>query len=293
MTRLKPCKIGVYGMEEAPGFLAGELRAVGLDARELADLAPKTLAGLDILHVFYPPTAWRGFVVAKMMGLATVAHWMGSDVLAVRRGRQRLKLRLSLPFIQLHLADSAGLVEELAGLGVRARFQPVLSDKLGVSDAPWPTERAVLVYIPPERGDFYGVPRAVRLARRMPDVRFRSCGPGPAPADAPPNWEHLGVCDDMSPVYAGVRVLLRPTSHDGQGRMVLEALARGRRVVWSGRLPNVITARTDGELDRAVREALDAGPNRGGQEMVRLFFDRRRSAFRLRDYYRLLVGRAL
>jgi len=289
----RPVKIGVYGMEEAPGFLVRELREIGLDARELADLAPKTLAGLDLLHVFYPPMAWRGFAVAKMLGLATVAHWMGSDVLAVRRGRQRLKLRLTLPFIRLHLADSAGLVEELAGLGVRARFHPVLSDKLAVSDAPWPDERAVLVYIPPERGDFYGVPRAVRLAHRMPDVRFRSCGPGPVPADAPSNWEHLGVCGDMSPVYAGVRVLLRPTTHDGQGRMVLEALARGRRVVWSGRLPHVVTARTDGELDRAVREALDAGPNRGGQEMVRRFFDRRRSAFRLCDYYRLLVGRPL
>jgi len=280
-------------MEEAPGFLAGELREIGLDARELADLTPGTLAGLDLLHVFYPPMAWRGLVTARLMGLATVAHWMGSDVLAVRRGRERLKLRLSLPFIQLHLADSAGLVEELAGLGVRARFQPVLSDKLAVEDAPWPEEPSVLVYIPPERGDFYGVPRAVRLAHGMPDVRFRSCGPGPAPADAPANWEHLGVRDDMSPVYAGVRVLLRPTRHDGQGRMVLEALARGRRVVWSGRLPHVLTARTDDALDRAVREALDSGPNRGGREMVRRFFDRRRSAFRLRDYYRLLVGRTL
>jgi hypothetical protein len=284
-------KIGVYGMEEAPGFLAGELRDIGLDARELPDLAPGTLVGLDLLHVFYPPMAWRGLVTARLMGLATVAHWMGSDVTEVRRGRQRLKLRLCSSFIQLHLADSAGLVGELAGLGVRARFQPVLSDKLAVEDAPWPEERAVLVYIPPERGDFYGVPRAVRLARRMPDARFRSCGPGPAPADAPPNWEHLGVRDDMSGVYAGVRVLLRPTAHDGQGRMVLEALARGRRVVWSGRLPHVLTARADDELERAVREALDAGPNRGGREMVRRFFDRRRSAFRLRDYYRLLVGR--
>jgi glycosyltransferase involved in cell wall biosynthesis len=284
-------KIGVYGMEEAPGFLAGELRDIGLDARELPDLAPGTLVGLDLLHVFYPPMAWRGLVTARLMGLATVAHWMGSDVPAVRRGRQRLKLRLCSSFIQLHLADSAGLVGELAGLGVRAHFQPVLSDKLAVEDAPWPEERAVLVYIPPERGDFYGVPRAVRLARRMPDARFRSCGPGPAPADAPPNWEHLGVRDDMSVVYAGVRVLLRPTAHDGQGRMVLEALARGRRVVWSGRLPHVLTARADDELERAVREALDAGPNRGGREMVRRFFDRRRSAFRLRDYYRLLVGR--
>ncbi len=287
----RPVKIGMYGMEEAPGFLAAELREIGLDARELPDLTAGTLAGLDLLHVFYPPMAWRGLVTARLMGLATVAHWMGSDVPAVRRGRRRLKLRLCSPFIQLHLADSAGLVGELAGVGVRAHFQPVLSDKLTVEDAPWPEERAVLVYIPPERGEFYGVPRAVRLARRMPDARFRSCGPGPAPADAPPNWEHLGVRDDMSGVYAGVRVLLRPTAHDGQGRMVLEALGRGRRVVWSGRLPHVLTARADDELERAVREALDAGPNRGGREMVRRFFDRRRSAFRLRDYYRLLVGR--
>src|SRR4030042_1652188 len=89
MTRA--VRIGVYGMEEAPGFLAGELRAGGLDARELPDLAPKTLAGLDLLHVFYPPMAWRGFVTARLMGLATVAHWMGGAGLAGRRGRARLQ----------------------------------------------------------------------------------------------------------------------------------------------------------------------------------------------------------
>jgi hypothetical protein len=284
-------KIGVYGMEEAPGFLAGELREIGLDARELPDLAPKTLAGLDLLHVFYPPMAWRGFVVAKLLGLATVAHWIGSDVAAVRRGRQRVKLRLCLPFVDLHLAVHRPLVEELAGLGVNARHQPNLSVHLQTGELPWPEEPAVLCYTPPTGGGLYGVPRLLKLAGRLSGVKFYSCGAAGPPAGAPPNWEHLGLLDDMGPAYARARVLVRPTRRDGLPRMVLEALGYGRRVVWTQPFPHVLTARTDGELERAVHEALDAGANRGGREMVRRFFDRRRNAFRMRDYYRLLAGR--
>jgi len=289
MTR--PVKIGVYGMEEAPGFLAGELREIGLDARELPDLNPGTLAGLDLLHVFYPPMAWRGFVTAKLLGLATVAHWMGSDVLAVRRGRQRLKLRLCLPFVDLHLAVHRPLVDELAGLGVRARHQPNFSEHLRVEEPPWPAEPSVLCYTPLTGRGLYGVPRLLELARRLPGVKFYSCGSGEPPAGAPSNWEHLGLLTDMGPAFARTRVLVRPTRRDGLARMVLEALGYGRRVVWTQPFPHVLFARDDDELERAVREALDAGPNRGGREMVRRFFDRRRNAFRLRDYYRLLVGR--
>jgi len=278
-------------MEEAPGFLVRELKEIGLDARELPALTPKALAGLDLLHVFFPPMAWRGFVMAKLMGLATVAHWMGSDVLEVRRGRQRVKLRLALPFVDLHLAVHAPLVDELAGLGIAARHQPNLSEHLVVEGLPWPQEPSVLCYTPPTGRELYGVERLLWLARRLPAVKFYSCGAGEPPEGAPPNWEHLGLLTDMGPAFARTRVLVRPTRRDGLPRMVLEALGYGRRVVWSQPFPHVAAARTDEELEAAVREALSAGPNLGGQELVRRFFDRRRTAFRLHDYYRLLVGR--
>jgi hypothetical protein len=286
-------KIGVYGMEEAPGFLAGELRAVGLDARELPDLAPRTLAGLDLLHVFYPPMAWRGLVTAKLLGLATVAHWMGSDVLAVRRGRQRIKLRLCLPFVDLHLAVHRPLVDELAMLGVRARHQPNLSAHLRTEELPWPDEPAVLCYTPPTGWGLYGVGRLFELARRLPGVRFYSCGSAEPPVGAPSNWEHLGLLDDMGPAFARARVLVRPTRRDGLARMVLEALGYARRVVWTQPFPHVLFARTDDGLLAQTRRALESGENAGGREMIRAFFDNRRTVYRLCDYYRLLVGRPL
>jgi hypothetical protein len=284
-------RIGVYGMEEAPGFLAGELRAVGLDARELDDLTPRTLAGLDLLHVFFPPMAWRGFIAAKLLGLATVAHWIGSDVERLATRPRRFGWKTAVRFVDLHLAVHAPLVGELAALGIPARHLPNLSEHLRVEEPPWPAEPAVLCYTPPTGRELYGVPRLLALARRLPAVRFYSCGADEPPAGAPPNWEHLGLLADMRPAFARARVLVRPTRRDGLARMVLEALGYGRRVVWTQPFPHVYHAESDEELLEKTSEALDAGENRAGREMIRTHYSNRRIVYRLCEYYRHLVGR--
>jgi hypothetical protein len=285
--------IGVYGMEEAPEYLVEQLRGRGLAARELTRLDARGLAGVDLLHVFFPPMAWSGFLRAKALRRPTVAHWIGSDVeLCYRDKRQRLRWRLSRAFIDCHLAVHAPLVDELARrLGVNARHQPNLSAHLSTDDLPWPAERSVLCYVPPGDGELYGVPRLRRLARRLPTVRFLVCGAPAAPVDPPPNWEHLGLVQDMRPLYARCRVLVRPTRRDGLARMVLEALGYARRVVWSQPFPHVLTARDDEELTAAVLTALDSGPNAAGRRMIRRHFNPRRHAQRLLELYALLLGR--
>ena len=291
MTR--SVKIGVYGMEEAPGFLVRELRAIGLDARELTELTPGTLAGLDILHVFFPPMAWRGFIIAKFLGRRTVAHWIGSDVERLATRPRRSGWKVAVRFVDLHLAVHRPLVDELAELGIAARHLPNLSEHLRVEELRWPAEPAVLCYTPSTGRELYGVSRLVKLARRLPEVKFYSCGAEEPPADTPPNWEHLGLLTDMRPAYARSRVLVRPTRRDGLARMVLEALGYGRRVVWTQPFPHVYLARSDDELLTMTLKALEAGENRRGREMIRTHYDNRRIAYRLCDYYRLLLGRPL
>ncbi len=285
--------IGAYGMEEAPDNLVDQLGGLGLRARKLQRLTLRELRGVDLLHVLYPPMAWRGFIRARLLGVRTIAHWIGSDVERCHQeGRQRIQLGMSLPFIDCHLAVYRPLVDELAEcLRLNAHYQPNLSIHLKPQSLPWPAERSVLCYVPPGDAELYGVPKLRRLARRLPGVRFLICGDAQPPADPPPNWEHLGFVDDVESLYSRVRVLVRPTRHDGLARMVLEALGYERRVVWSQRLPHVLTARDDDELADAVERALEAGPNRNGRRMIERHFDRRRHALRLLNLYSLLLER--
>lgn len=285
--------IGAYGMEEAPDNLVDQLGGLGLRARKLRRLTLRELRGVDLLHVLYPPMAWRGFISARLLGVRTIAHWVGSDVeRCYKESRQRLRLAVARPFIDCHLTDSRPLVDELAdNLHLQAHFQPTLSVNINPRSLPWPAERTVLCYVPPGDAELYGVPRLRRLARRLPGVRFLICGDTQPPADPPPNWEYVGFVDDVESLYSRVRVLVRPTRRDGLARMVLEALGYERQVVWSQRLPHVLTARGDDELAAAVERALAAGPNRAGRRMIERHFDRRRHALRLLNLYSLLLER--
>ncbi|MBA7620195.1 hypothetical protein ES703_27540 [subsurface metagenome] len=51
------------------------------------------------------------------------------------------------------------------------------------------------------------------------------------------NVKYLGWQDDMEPIYKQTTVLLRVPKHDGLSLMVLEALARGRQVIWTNKFP--------------------------------------------------------
>ncbi len=286
-------RIGLFGMEEAPGFVAAELRGIGVDAVELNSLSFKALRGIDLLHVFFPPMAGAGFQRAKLLGVKTIAHWFGTDVEMVKQGRNRLWERLSRPFVDLHLAVHRPLVEELAELGISTRYLPNLSTYLRAELLPLPSSPTILCYTPAERPELYGVERLLRLARRLPDVSFISCGAEQPPHDTPPNWKHLGNVSEMRPLYEQARVLVRPTRRDGLCRMVLESLGYGRQVVWTQPFPAVHYASNDAELLATTKHALNAGINQAGYELIRSQFDRRRNSYRLAEIYRSLLGRAV
>lgn len=278
-------------MEEAPGFVAVELRGIGIDAVELRSLSFKALRGIDLLHVFFPLMAGAGFQRAKLLGIRTIAHWVGTDVALVKGGHRRVRERLSRPFVDLHLVDHGPLSSELATLGITAHHQPNLSANLKPELLPWPASPTVLCYTPAVRLRLYGVERLLWLARQLPEVRFLSCGAEAPPPNTPSNWKHLGNVSEMRPLYEQSRVLVRPTMRDGQGRMLLENLGYGRQVVWTQPFPAVYHASDDDELLSATKLALAAGINQAGYELILRHFDRRRNTCRLAEIYRLLLGR--
>ncbi len=92
----------------------------------------------------------------------------------------------------------------------------------------------------------------------MPDARFVVVGKGDPESNAPLNVEYHGEVQDIYAYIDAASVLLRVPEHDGLSVMVIEALARGRHVVWKHAYPGVRHARSGGEAVDALLQLHDA-----------------------------------
>lgn len=215
-----------------------------------------------------------------------VVHvWVGSDVQAIARAPEELE-QLRLRRVR-HWAVSRGLVEELAQLGIDAALVPIASARVPARLAPMPSRFTVLAYLPQPRREFYGQRCVWAAAREMPESRFVVVGEGGPEAGAPPNVEYVGEIGDMDARIDAASVLLRVTEHDGFSQHVVEALGRGRHVIWTQRVPGALHAESaDAALAqlRLLRDAHDAGTlsvNLQGAQYVLAHHDPARVASRI------------
>jgi hypothetical protein len=94
----------------------------------------------------------------------------------------------------------------------------------------------------------------------------------------------------MEKVYKDASVLLRIVPHDGLPRMVLEALSRGRPVVYNHPFPNCTLARNVEESIVAIANGLASGANTAGAEHVRKIYADDDQSKALRSFYEGLCG---
>jgi len=173
---------------------------------------------------FVPP---RIMAACRLLGRPIVKHWLGSDV-----------MRANDPLVQaqnatgqiVHWANSPWLAAELAQAGIEAQTVSNLGSDGMVLPLP-PGLLTVLTFLP--SFDFYGGQDVLALARALPDVRFLVVANDGRNAPHEPNIEYLGYRNDMREVYERCHLLFRMPQHDGKSRMVCEALAYGRHVIWN------------------------------------------------------------
>ena len=171
--------------------------------------------------------------------------WAGSDVVELSSDPAEAARIRCRPF--RHVACSSSLAEELCNLGIPATELRLVVAEPPAARVPLPERFTVLAYCPGNTEHLYGVDVIIDVARRLPHVHFDIIG-GCRPAGVIENVTYHGWMEDIVPAIDGATVILRPTRHDGMPLMVLEALARGRHVIWSRRLEGAITASTAGEI---------------------------------------------
>ncbi len=174
---------------------------------------------------------------ARLLRKPHVMHWVGSDLerLCGDRALQRYCRGRGI----VNLAEVDWTARRLHALGIDAQIAPLPVAHVPTELPSMPSEFTVLFYVPTARGAFYGRAEYERLIRAFAHraVRFLVVGGGELYVPPGARVERLGWCDDLDPVYARTSVLVRLTRGDGLSIMVLEALMRGRYVLWTQSFP--------------------------------------------------------
>lgn len=208
-----------------------------------------------------------------------VIHWVGTDVLIARQESDRGRISPRIVRQAIHWTDTPWLIDELAEVGIRAEPVPLPVAGLDVPAPPLPARFTVLLYLPVDAFDreVFDIETILRLPAAFPGVRFVLV-PSPAeslPGPLPPNLETPGWVADMDAVYRETTVLARLVSHDGLPFTVLEAMARGRHVLYSYPLPGVTVVSGFEEAHAAIvawkdrHERGELGLNEQGMRWVR------------------------
>jgi hypothetical protein len=202
----------------------------------------------------------------RRRGKPIAVVWAGSDVVEIRDAPDQIA-RARLQGYR-HAACSAELARELCDLGIPATELRLVVAERHVPPPPLPSRFSVLGYCPAAREDLYGVDILLELTRRLPHVHFDIIGGYRGTPS--PNVTYHGWVENIAAAVDAATVIVRPTRHDGMPLMVLEALARGRYVVWSRSLAGVMQGAGADEI-AAHLEALEAahragtlGPNEAG-----------------------------
>ena len=140
------------------------------------------------------------------LGVPTIVHWTGTDVLAARRlVRQHGRLRGLLAPAH-HWACAPWLVHEVAEMGFQCEFMPLPKTRLATAldrePPPLPERFRILSYLKDRTHQRYGSAHLIRLAGDFPRVTVAVAGAkGTFLRERPPNLQFLGWVNDMATEY--------------------------------------------------------------------------------------------
>ncbi|MBN1352859.1 glycosyltransferase [candidate division KSB1 bacterium] len=246
----------------------------------------------DIYQELFGYHATTRYIINKMLGKKNICFWIGSDVLLARADGKALRRTLfTAKFVDLQLAISPNLVEELKPIGIHAsEWMIPVKNIEALPIYPLPDTFAVLTYLPDQHHQFYGSAVIYQLAEELPEIPFMVIGGNAANQKTLPNLQYLGWVQDMESIYKRTSVLIRATQHDGCARMITEALARGINVIFKAhKRPFCHHAVTYNQIKKtllSLRENLWV--NEAGAEYVRRTYQYEKLGNQLLDIYRAL-----
>ncbi len=188
----------------------------------------------DLLYnLFSGNHFWAKASYAKSVGKKVFTHWIGTDALDAIEGRLGY---LGAHFIDHNFSCYEGITQELLQVGINTTVLPIIPFDMELALTTMPTKHAVMIYIPENRLDHYGYSESCVLFERFPNVEFHIVAN--SNTDLFKKFKNVIVHgrlshSEMDTLYKSISILVRWIKHDGLSMSVIEALAKGKEVIWN------------------------------------------------------------
>lgn len=244
--------------------------------------------GVSIGHVFL---LW---LTSKFLRKKTVNHWIGTDVLNVLENEEiRKKAKKAQKYIDKNISGSFLLRDELQSIGISSEVIPLVPNDISFDLAKMPDEHKILVYLPNDKEEFYGSNIIIQLAKEFPNLKFIIVANDGAKLPDLPNLEFRGrvSAKEMNDIYNDISILIRIPKHDGMSLMILEALAKGKNVIYKYNFPYCLQAETyeevKNQLCRIINKPCEI--NIDGHNYIKNNFNKDKIVDKLIEVYKFLL----
>lgn len=218
----------------------------------------QAIKGVDIIYNVFTVDSFRFKArLAKRRGIRVVSHWIGSDVRFAQEGSTNLDDLSNL--IDQHVSCFDPLRKKLEPFGIEAPVVPIVPFNMEFELCEMPKKHAVLVYLPEGRETLYGFEEIRKAMAQFPELPFYIVANGNEELFAPyPNAVVLGMLgpEEMSELYHNVSTLVRMHTSDGLSMMVLEALGKGKHVIWDHEFDYVLPGKNASEIIDSLEKVL-------------------------------------
>ena len=181
----------------------------------------------------------KALSMALKMKKKVLMHWVGTDVISAQNDYTRNKVNDKYVSEVKHFCEVNWIKEELKEIGINAEIVNFVTFEKEIStNVAFPKSFSILTYIGKNREEFYGINEIIVLAKRLPDIPVNVVGIKEYHEVLPPNINLLGWVNNMDDLIEFSVVCLRFPFHDGLSSFILEALAKGRHIVYKYDYPN-------------------------------------------------------
>lgn len=220
----------------------------------------KLIKEVDIIYGIYEGFKFNPrYFIAKICGKKVIHHWIGSDVLEAQK---RKSYKFNQMFIETNLSCSSLIKSEIANLGINSIEIPIIPSGMNYNLSEMPKDHAALVYLPQDKELFYGLDYVETLVKTFKTVRFYIVANNNQNLLQYDNVEFLGKLSlsEMEELYKKISILVRLPEHDGLSLMLLEALAKGKEVMYIYDFPHVKAVNNIDDLKSSFEEIIKKPP---------------------------------
>lgn len=188
--------------------------------------------------------------IAKIYKKKVISHWIGSDVL---KAQELGNLKSVQSYIDCNLTCSPIIKEELLELKIESKEIPILPMNMSEEYSALPAKHGVIMYLPKGNEKFYGISYLEYAAKEFKDLDFYIVGNDNDSINLK-NVHFLGKIpkEKMFELYDKTSILIRLPEHDGLSLMLLEALVKGKEVIYCYDFPHTVRVTNNNELKEAI-----------------------------------------